>query len=383
MAASRLLFLTALAPLGQTIHTKTKHSLAEDSIHNNNLLKSNKSLLENKYLLKSNKSLTKNRNLLKTNESLVKSNSSMRLRSKQGVIPPIPPWEANPFDRGIVRAATCQGLIQQQCWWPCADGYSGNGGLCEDIKRECALTFCDPLCLEEHTWTCQVLFEKDIFRWAVWDHRYSDSICRQIIAYACVKILQCCNDDKYLETWVFDKALSHYWLDAFPVPACQHHNATDPEEIELTCNACKKGIQLILKPPEMTCDIRYFHELPHYPYSEAHYFGWTVPARKHFRVPFPLGKDDIHFSMYWRCKMLEPIAQGMLGAIKAAVQDSICNCIGCCGLPSRPESQAPSCYWYMWKSDFHHTHDYELQYNDLVDKEAKKHNTLQTWGLNG
>ena len=157
------------------------------------------------------------------------------------------------------------------------------------IKKECELTFCDPICLSD-SFSCKVTFPANNMKLESLDKRYAESICARGIAEICENKMGCCTGvdaRSQVDTWINNNALKYYYDPiSFPTPSCFLGEILSKEDQDDVCKKCKDNVKVDLTAANI-CHEKYYYDEEAVPIYEDNTPNPLVGRRRHHKKCTP------------------------------------------------------------------------------------------------
>lgn len=230
----------------------------------------------------------------------------------------------------------CDAIIAKSCGGVC-QGYPTKGEECEEAKKGCATSICDPICSRM---AFEVSFDvacggAQPARCARLKEELGGELGRAmgnyLVVAGCDMVMQCCAKppvelDMYAEAE--DRAYAGVApLSPLMLPACSHAK-DDAGEAADVCAMCKQAVKTQVAP-RSDCGA--------FP-SQAKPSSMDKFTQSTVMMPQQVPADHA-FST--RCRDdFSPWVSGQFGAMKAAFDEKICSCLGCCG-----DNDADRCFY--------------------------------------
>jgi len=200
--------------------------------------------------------------------------------------------------------ATCKDGREAFC--DCkADIERSNPILCKNILRQCAESFCNPICLRMG-W--EILIDVDCGRTPGWRgcrafqeqmHKSQRAISAQFQAHVCSQDLDCCRNETRLVNWVEDHVYADLYPNShLPLQACAEGAASAKVDV---CAMCNAAVTVDILADERRC----------------------IPS--HMKT-----KDIMPGGVHERCLFLSDLIANRRDALVEELQGAICSCAGCC-----------------------------------------------------
>lgn len=216
----------------------------------------------------------------------------------------------------------CSGITAKVCN-PCPAGENNN---CEDVGKQCQRSLCNPLCLGDALFSCEIVGKKGFQV----NSAESAALCAQIRGWACSEKFDCCKAaekepelekpgpsvDDPLTSWVVNQAGKGATQSAWPtllarppLPIGQcTRDRLDKSASERTCTECQARLEARMRLNEDGC--------------KAFMPPGADPAEESSGAALAL--------MHERCMAMVTELGGKVGQVLSEANKWLCGCAGCC-----------------------------------------------------